>query len=523
MRRPLAALLTGLLAAALLAPPAGAVTWDPAAAPAGSPLGCGQPPVTGPCPDWVTTYAGPKGGDQPDRAFESVMSDDGQRTFVTGATWDNATDADDITTLAVDNASGDVLWSATYGGGLDDAPTAMALSPDGSTVFVAGTQNSEVVNGVFHAEYATIAYDAASGEQLWASSYGAAVDGADAARSSSASAIAVHPDGSALYVTGTSGSTTTVADAVTIALDARTGEELWRSRFSGPTESPPVPFHVWDFDGASDVTVTPDGRRVVVAGHTYTASNRASYLVLVYDAAAQSEGALLWSAADDWDTETRNLASSVTTSPDGETLYVVGEHDAATGLRAGLLCCSQSSAFGVIAYDSDSGERLWRSTHRGEHDGITDPSAVAVDPAGERLFVAGRAGGPEFLLAQAQTVAFETGTGEVAWEVSHALPGAYYTTWADVVVSDDGRRVGVTGHGLGPNTVQIATSVYDAATGSSTWSASYFGDPVDEPAHNATSLNMTPDGRGIVLAGTVSRPNDTEDRGDYAIMRYTAD
>ena len=523
MRRPVAAVLTGLLAAALLAPSAGATTRDPATAPAANPLGCGRPPITGPCPDWITTYASPSGGDQPDRAFESVMSSDGQRTFVTGASWDNATSADDITTLAVDSASGDVLWAATYGGGRDDQPTALALSPDGSTVFVAGTNNSEFVDGLSYGDYVTIAYDATSGKELWASSYGAAVDGADAARYSSASAIAVHPNGSTLYVTGTSGATTLVADAVTLALDARTGAELWRSRFSGPTESPPTDFSVVDLDGGADISVTPDGRRVVVAGYTYTESNRASYLVLAYDTAVESKGALLWSATDDWDTSTRNLASFVTASPDGASLYVVGEHDAATALRAGVMCCTQSSAFGVIAYDAETGERLWRSTHRGQHNGITAPQAVATDPSGERLFVVGRANGPEFLLAEAQTVAFDARTGEVAWDVSHALPGAYFTTWADVEVSDDGTRVGVTGHGLGPNTVQMGTAVYDAATGSSAWSASYFGDPVAEPTHYATSLDMTPDGRGIVIAGVVGRPNDTEDRGDYAIMRYTVD
>lgn len=523
MRLPVALLLTGVVAAALVAPPAGAMARDLAPVPAVSPLGCDRQPITGPCPDWVTTFASPTGGDQPDRAFETVMSSDGRHTFVTGASWDNATGADDITTLAVDTASGEVLWVATYGGGRDDRPTALALSPDGSTVFVAGTQNTLFVADSAYGDYATIAYDATTGHQLWAASYGAAQDGADAAQWSSAAAIAVHPDGSELYVTGTSGSTTLVADAVTLALDARTGEELWRSRFSGPTEAPPTYFSVVDLDGGSDVSVTPDGRRVVVAGFTYTESNRASYLVLAYDTADQSGGALLWSAVDDWDTATRNVASFVTASPDGESLFVVGEHDAATTPRAGVVCCSQSSAFGVIAYDADTGERLWRSTHRGRHGGITAPHAVATDPRGERLFVAGRANGPELLLAQAQTVAFDAATGGVAWDASYALTGAYFTTWADVVVSDDGTRVGVTGHGLGPNTVQMGTAVYDAATGSSTWSATYFGDPVSEPAYNATSLDMTPDGRGIVVAGAVGRPNDAEDRGDYAIMRYTVD
>ena len=86
-------------------------------------------------------------------------------------------------------------WQAPYHGPDNKAgSTGMALSPDGSAVYVTGSVGQ--ASGLF--EYATIGYDAATGHQLWLATYSTPNVNDNAA------GLAVGPDGSTVYVTGTS-------------------------------------------------------------------------------------------------------------------------------------------------------------------------------------------------------------------------------------------------------------------------------------------------------------------------------
>jgi DNA-binding beta-propeller fold protein YncE len=94
---------------------------------------------------------------------------------------------------------GSELWVKRYNGPASsfDGARAVAVSPDGSRVFVTGASDGspDTAN-----DYATIAYDAATGSRLWLARFnGSAADLNDAAR-----AIAVSPDGSTVFVTGES-------------------------------------------------------------------------------------------------------------------------------------------------------------------------------------------------------------------------------------------------------------------------------------------------------------------------------
>jgi hypothetical protein len=81
------------------------------------------------------------------------------------------------------------------------------VSPDGSEVFVTGSSGSPG-----SADYATVAYSAASGTQLWATPY----DGPGNAQDS-ASALVVGPGGSRVFVTGSSQGSTSGEDFATVA------------------------------------------------------------------------------------------------------------------------------------------------------------------------------------------------------------------------------------------------------------------------------------------------------------------
>jgi hypothetical protein len=61
-----------------------------------------------------------------------------------------------------------------------DRPKAVEVSPDNSTVFVAGTSYGGSVNTIRGQDYATVAYDTSTNTTLWTSRYDAATSQDDA-------------------------------------------------------------------------------------------------------------------------------------------------------------------------------------------------------------------------------------------------------------------------------------------------------------------------------------------------------
>ena len=128
-------------------------------------------------------------------------------------------------------APGAQLWVARYNGpGNDgDSASSLAVSPGGTRVFVTGTSYG---GRRTHDDYATIAYNAVTGRQLWASRYNGPANLYDAAHS-----VAVSPGGARVYVTGdSSGRTATGYDYATVADNAATGARLWASPLQRPRQ-----------------------------------------------------------------------------------------------------------------------------------------------------------------------------------------------------------------------------------------------------------------------------------------------
>jgi hypothetical protein len=140
---------------------------------------------------WVRFYKGPNGRSM---ATSIAASPDGSTVFVTGSSGVPGGAMEDYATVAYAAATGAVIWAKRYPGGASSlGATSVAVSPDGSTVFVTG--RDQAANGSL--DYATVAYAAATGAALWARRYGGA-------RRTDNTAVSVlpSPDGTKVFITG---------------------------------------------------------------------------------------------------------------------------------------------------------------------------------------------------------------------------------------------------------------------------------------------------------------------------------
>jgi DNA-binding beta-propeller fold protein YncE len=140
------------------------------------------------------------------------------------------------------------MWVRRYNGpgNRDDAAAAVVPSPDGTAVFVTGT--SAGIHS--HEDWATVAYRAATGARLWVKRHDGPVSSVDGATS-----LAVSPGGTTVFVTGDSwlGSPqdrTAASEYVTIAYRAATGARLWARHYQNGSA---------DQAGAVSVAVSPAG------------------------------------------------------------------------------------------------------------------------------------------------------------------------------------------------------------------------------------------------------------------------
>jgi DNA-binding beta-propeller fold protein YncE len=349
---------------------------------------------------WVAAYLGPVNTDS--TATSAVLSPDGRQVFVTGHTvtqhgistgvtvaYQAATGAKAWTalspgasfgsaavspdgstvftvgtndvgmlTVAYNAASGATRWTQDYtpgaGGG---GAAAVAVSPDGSTVFVAGRVPTASVGDL---EYATVAYQAATGTMRWAQLQNG-VNGSFG-DDSGATALAVSPDGATVFATGS----LTTADGAsygTVAYNAATGTKLWLTLYQSPAVTT-----LNDF--AASIAVSPDGSAVFVTGAANSRYGTVAYVA--------STGAQEWV---DLYHPGISAARSVAVSPDGSTVFVTGVSAAA----------HTSSQVATIAYTAATGATVWLRRYPGFRSptGYGEGHAVAVNPNGSAVYVTG--------------------------------------------------------------------------------------------------------------------------------------
>jgi WD40 repeat protein len=379
------------------------------------------------------------------------------------------------------------LWVARYNGpssGVDDAKS-IAMSPDGSKVFVTG-----ISHGSNNDDYATVAYDAGTGAALWGQRYNGQGNGTDQALS-----VTVSPDGSKVFVTGNSSGSATGYDYVTLAYDATTGNPLWIGRYNGLGNSN---------DYAVSITPSPDGSKAFVTGHSDGGAIDYDYATVAYDA---TTGAALWARRFNGSDNNADYGQVVAVSPDSSRVFVTGYGDMG----------SMGNDYVTIAYDAVTGSPLWLKDYDGPGHSSDYAYALAVSPDGSKVFVTGQSQGASTGYDYA-TIAIDAESGASVWLRRFNGPGNGSDYGQGLAVSPDGTRLFVTGYAdWDASDYDYTTLAYDAATGAQVWGQRFDGS--SHVSDYAFSVGVTPDGLMVFVSGYASFGGSGT---DYATAAYAA-
>lgn len=369
------------------------------------------------------------------------------------------------------------LWlvsDAAKATGRPHGATVVRLSPDGKVVLVAGGGP-------------TVAYDAASGKRLWQ----AAEDG----MSNGVAWLAVSPDGSAAYVTGTVAPESADAAYRTVAYGLRNGKRLWGATFRTGTAQHDV------------ASVVATDALVVVDGVTSEGSAGTAVTTIAYDArtgaqkwvarlGAADGGALGW-----FPNGARSLAADATS------VYLTTASPAGTGSR-----------IVTVGYDAATGTRRWLARYGPSGAGNAMGAAVAVSPDGATLVMTGMSESAA-TRTDSVTVGYDTATGRQRWATSYNGPANQNEGTGVLAFQPDGATVYAAGTSEGATVghEDMIVLAYDTASGRQRWITRW-----DGPAHgddNASDLTVSPDGSSVVIVGrTVPAPM----KDQYAVSALKA-
>jgi hypothetical protein len=288
-------------------------------------------------PIWVSRYNSPASGDDSGSAI--AVSPKGSAVFVTGASTGSGTGLD-YATEALNASTGARLWVRRLDGSAhgNDLPVAVAVNAAGSVVFVTGTTAGAGTGS----DYLTVAYAASTGKRLWVATYDGPAHGTDDAR-----AMTLDPDGSRLYVTGSSdGGSTTGEDYATVAYNSATGLREWVRRFNGPANGD---------DTANAIAAVPDGGAVVVTGTSGTTTGD-DWQTIAY---GPTTGSRLWAKrfTRSPNSTVPGRAGAVVASPDSSVVYVAGGATSKSDV-------GHHELLNVVAYTASNGAVVWRSVRR---------------------------------------------------------------------------------------------------------------------------------------------------------------
>ncbi|MEA2451939.1 MAG: hypothetical protein QOG04_649 [Actinomycetota bacterium] len=209
----------------------------------------------------------------------------------------------DYVTVGYDAATGEQLWKNSYDGPAHDREYPYALDISGDTVFVTGESWG------LEDDYATVAYDLATGAEKWSTRRTMA--GSDRP-------LAILASEDVVYVTGHADCCLPERLMTVVAYDAQTGAVLWEKQRSGPTG-----------EVGHELALSPDGDTLYVGGMRggmvfgvgveglYPSVGYARFLVVAFNT---SDGTQQWAAQFEGGTFTGDIAIT----DDGTKLFITG-------------------------------------------------------------------------------------------------------------------------------------------------------------------------------------------------------
>lgn len=310
-----------------------------------------------------------------------------------------------------------VVWSLVHDNGDFDGLNALALAPDGSRLYATG--QSKAGGGPSDHDIATLALDAQTGEVAWERRRDQD-DGLDAGN-----ALALSPDGATLFVAGIFGrpgigpsalgpSAFLISEYAVLAYDTATGEERWAARHGGVT-SPISGLHV-----PSDIEVDDRGERVFVTG---ISSGAVEYDLDVATIAVDvASGAVAWEARYATPGHNHEYGAALAYDPGGDRVYVAG---ASASVALTQFATGRQGRYVALSLDAGNGTQVAAMRYGGtdkadeprrafDYDAA---AAVEVGEATRRLFVAGTLGRRTDMPVQQEWYGFDFGT------LAYALPG----------------------------------------------------------------------------------------------------
>ncbi|WP_162055707.1 SBBP repeat-containing protein [Pontibacter pamirensis] len=304
---------------------------------------------------WAMQYDGP--ANSADEAVAIALDDTGG-VYITGSSYGSGT-GPDYATVRYDVATGEEMWVMRYNGGNNGFDEARAIATDNNgSVYVTGYTDDGSGAGP---DYATIRYDAATGEQIWLKNYDGPSNSND-----QATAIAVDEAGG-IYVTGSSNGSGTGLDYATIRYSPYTGDELWIMRYNGPDGN---------IDEATAIAVGNDGG-VFVTGSSHSPTGP-DFATIRYDAITGEE---IWAMRYNGPANGFDIARAIVINPE-EGVYVTGTS------------ISITSDIATVRYDAATGEQTWAAIYDGHENRQDEGRAIAIDSTGG-VIVTGYSNGSE--------------------------------------------------------------------------------------------------------------------------------